>query len=279
MRREVSRFLRVVAPLILISALIAAFTPVAFAAARQSQSVTLVGPKSHYLVLGDSLAYGYQPNLDWDNGYANDFYNNLKSHGESHEANMACPGETTATMINGGCEFSVIRKYLYTGPQLNAAVKYLRANAGQVSPVTLDIGANDLLPDLNTSNCTVSATWANDLAAMDTNLKNVILPELQAALTVNGQITGDLLLMNYYDPYQNQCPNTVAYIQQINTHLAADAQGFATVADVFDAFGGATTPDPNTCNYTWICSVFKDIHARDAGYQVIANAFEQAAGY
>jgi hypothetical protein len=35
----------------------------------------------------------------------------------------------------------------YTGLQLKAAVSYITGHAGTVSPVSLDIGANDLLPD------------------------------------------------------------------------------------------------------------------------------------
>jgi lysophospholipase L1-like esterase len=256
------------------------FAPPALAAARSSPA--RVGPKAYYLALGDSLAFGLQPNLNDDDGYADDFYAELQSHGVTHYANLGCSAETTKSMINGGCPGALLRKYPYLGPQLQAAVHFLHAHAGQVSPVTLDIAANDLIPDLNTSTCAVRSSWVSDLATVDTNLTTVILPQLQAALTVNGQVTGDLLLMNYYDPYQNICPNTVPYIQILNQHLLADAKGYATVVDVFDAFGGATTPNPNICSYTWMCRdplTFLAIHATDAGYSVMANAFEQTAGY
>ena len=48
---------------------------------------------------------------------------------------------------------------------------------------------------------------------------------------------------------------------------------------VFTAFGGATTPNPNICTYTWMCSSYNDIHATTAGYGVIASAFDGATGY
>lgn len=252
---------------------------VPLSASAAIHALSLVGPKVYYLAVGDSLAYGYQPNLDYSHGYADDFYSNLKGHGTTSYANMACPGETTTSMINGGCSFSVLRKYFYTGAQLDAALSYLQAHAGKVSPVTLDIGANDMLHDINSSTCTVSASWNSDLATMDANLTQVILPKLVAALTVNGQRTGDLLLMNYYDPYQNLCPALVSYSQEVNQHLAVDASGYATLIDVFTPFGGAATPNPNTCSYTWMCSTYKDIHATTTGYSVIASAFEQTAGY
>ena len=50
---------------------------------------------------------------------------------------LGCPGETTASMINGGiCRYR-------GGSQLAAAVAFLQAHRGRVLLVTLDIGAND----------------------------------------------------------------------------------------------------------------------------------------
>jgi len=278
MQGKASRFLRIVAPVLLAFSLALALTPSAFATSSAA-SPALVGPKAYYLAVGDSLGFGFQPDLDFVHGYANYFYADLKNHGVQHYDNLACPGETSSTMINGGCPYPFLRKYLYTGPQLKAAVNYLHKHAGQVSPVTLDIGANDLIPGLNSSNCSISSSWASDLAALDYNVTQVILPQLVAALTVNGQVTGDLLLMNYYDPYQNLCPNTLPYIQQINAHLAADAAGFATLVDVFNPLGSAASPNPSLCSETWICSAFEDIHAKDAGYKIMADAFIQTVGY
>jgi lysophospholipase L1-like esterase len=191
---------------------------------------------------------------------------------------MACPGETSVTFLNGKCPGAILRKYLYLGSQLNAAVHYLQQHAGQVSPVTLDIGANDVLPDITTSTCSVNVSKFNaDLATVDANLTQTILPALQKALTVNGQPTGDLLIMNYYNAYQNICPSTLAYIEMLNQHLANDANGYGKIVNVFDAFGGPS--QPYVCSYTWMCSIFKDIHSKDKGYSVIASAFEADTGY
>ncbi len=171
----------------------------------------------------------------------------------------------------------------YLGAQLNAAVNFIKNHAGQVSPVTLDIGANDLLGDINTSTCVVSSTWSSDLATVQTNL-NTILSKLKSAL--NG--TGDLLVMNYYDPYQNICPNGVPYVQQLNSAIASVASTYsATVADVFTAFGGAATPNTNLCTYTWYvtkppcssASLSPDIHSTRTGYSVIATTFENVYGF
>ncbi len=282
MQGKASFLLRMVAPIVLVLSPFLFFIPSAFAATRSPAQPVLIGPKGIYLALGDSLAFGFQPNLDYSHGYTDYFYSNLKSHGSSTYVNMSCPGETSTTMINGTCPVPILRKYPYIGSQLQAAVNYLRQHAGQVSPVTLDIGANDVDGDINYSTCVISSTATTDLQTMDNNLTQVILPQLAAAMTVNGQRTGDLLMMNYYDPYQNHCPNSVPFAQMLNQHLAADASGYATMVDVFDAFGGATVPNPNLCTYTWMCSSYPtslSIHATTTGYQVIANAFEQTAGY
>lgn len=239
-----------------------------------------VGPKKNYLALGDSLAFGYQPDWDFVDGYVKDFYQNLQKHGTKSSADLGCPGETSETFINGGCPEPLLRKYPYTGSQFNAALAYLASHRGTVSPVTLDIGANDLLPDINATTCQVNqAKFSSDLANLDKQLKQVILPKLRAGLTVHGVITGDIVLMNLYDPYQNICPATVPLVEMVNQHLAQDARGYATIANVFDQFGGAAVPNAKICTYTWICSSFKDIHPRNTGYSAIAQAFEASVGY
>ncbi len=266
---------RLLVPLLIAAILLLTIVPVALAS---SHAASLSGPKKYYLALGDSLAYGYQPDLNFDDGYADDYLLDLKTHGVTSNANMGCPGESSVTFLNGKCSGALLRKYLYLGSQLNAATHYLRQHAGQVSPVTLDIGANDVSVDINTNTCSVNARKFNtDLATLDANLTQTILPTLRNALTVNGQITGDLLLMNYYSAYQHLCPVTLPYVQMLNQHLARDISGFGTLVDIFTAFGGSS--QPLICSYTWICSIFKDIHPKDKGYSVIASAFENTTGY
>lgn len=262
-------------------ALMASMAFVSSAHAAAPKSSTLVGPKPYYLALGDSLAFGYQPNLDFSHSYPQQWYsNNLSKHHVKSYTNLGCNGETSNTFVNGGCPYSYLLHTYYVGAQLDAAITFLHLYQGQVSPVSLDIGANDLLPDINVSNCTVSSSWSTDLATLDTNLTQTILPKLIGALTVNGARTGDLVMMNYYDPYQNVCPNSLSYVQALNQHLASDAAQFnVPVSDVYTAFGGSTTPNPNICAYTWMCSIYKNIHATSTGYGVIANAFATKTGY
>jgi lysophospholipase L1-like esterase len=233
----------------------------------------LVGPKQHYLALGDSLAFGYQPNGVYTHGYVPDLFQILQNEGTKDVTNYGCGGETSTTFINGGCPAPGAPPPPYT--QLGAAVAFLQAHAGKVSPVTLDIGGNDVLHDTNPSTCTVNVSgFYAHLATLDSNLTGIILPALLGALTVEGRVTGSIVMMNYYDPLQNFCPNTVQYTQILNAHLAADVSGFGIIVDVFGAFGGDTTQNPNICTYTWIC--FGDIHPTDLGYSLIADTFAAA---
>jgi lysophospholipase L1-like esterase len=285
MRENVHACRRLVMPLVLSLVLLLTFAPAVLASSQNMSSghkirSTLVGPKQHYLALGDSLAFGYQPDLNFTSGYVDDYYSYLQGHGVKSLANMACPAETSVTFLNGKCPYSYLRKFPYVGAQLNAALVYMAFYAGQVSPVTLDIGANDVKGDINTKTCAINEQQLQvDLATLDTNLTQVILPQIHAALTVHGQLTGDLVMMNYYDPYQNICPNSVVFTETVNQHLANDVQGFGTRVDVFAAFGGSATPNPHICSYTWMCSFFHDIHATTKGYKVIAATFENGTRY
>jgi lysophospholipase L1-like esterase len=52
----------------------------------------------------------------------------------------------------------------------------------------------------------------------------------------------------------------------------------ADVAGAFSVGGGLEAEATAALNWTWFCSVdhFGDVHANDAGYQVIAQAFLDA---
>lgn len=265
-------------------------------AARQQASghAGLVGPRAIYLALGDSLAFGYQPGLGWKHGYADDWFNaDLSRKGTQRLQNLGCVGETLATFMgHGACRLRRFRKVRYTGSQLSAALSFIDKNAGKVSPVTLDIGANDVLRYFNFRTCqiiTPAAGISATLAQFDTNL-SAVLSQLKSAL--NGR--GDLFVMNYYFPLQNACytrlgGETPAFqglmrlVDEFNAHLTRDATALGIgVADVFGAYGGAAAPNPNLCGYTWICSGKRPgeaVHPTDAGYRVIYQTLRNLAGY
>src|SRR5215471_386570 len=199
-------------------------------------SHAVMGPKQHYLALGDSLAVG---------GYATPLFAVLQEEGTKDLTNFGCGGETSTTFIIGGCPSKLAPPGFV---QLDAAVAFLQAHPGKVSPVTLDIGAEVGTRNIDPTTCTINVSGFDaDLATLDANLTGMILPALQAALTVDGRVTGSIVMMNYYDPYQNICPNTLPLVETLNQHLASDASGFAAIVDVFSAFGGSGVPNTDLC--------------------------------
>src|SRR6266700_3345067 len=137
MLKDAHIYRRIVVPFALAVLLLFAFAPAALAASHsQGPPFHLVGPKQHYLALGDSLAFGVQPNGDFTHGYVNDLFQTLHDEGTKDVKNLGCPGETSSTFINGGCPFAPQG----TPSQLASAMAFLLAHPGKVSPVTLDIG-------------------------------------------------------------------------------------------------------------------------------------------
>jgi lysophospholipase L1-like esterase len=236
----------------------------------------------YYVALGDSITFGFQPNDDITDGYADDLFSDLRAADVTDSLNFACGGESSTTMIQGGCQFKFATHVKYSGSQLNAAINFLHAHPGQVSPVTLDIGANDMLPDYDAAHCTAKSTMDADLATLDTNLTKTILPRLLRELTTpRGQRTGDLILLDYYNPFAKQCPDSASFIHVLNDHLVSDAAQFRVpVVDVYTAFGGDAQMADNVCTLTWFCdATFHDFHPTSRGYRVIADTLEQLLGY
>ena len=68
--------------------------------------------------------------------------------------NYGCPGESTKTFVEGGCPWLAERRRLhdaFKGTQLGAAVAFLRAHRGQVSPITLTLWGNDVFEEFSPS--------------------------------------------------------------------------------------------------------------------------------
>jgi lysophospholipase L1-like esterase len=252
-------------------------------------------PVSYYLSLGDSLAQGVQPDpsgasVTTRRGYADQLSATLRSrHPGLRLIKLGCPGETTATMINGGiCPYP-------GGSQLAAAVRFLHAHRARVSLITLDIGANDPYSCMTQPSAARLASCVGRFIPQATSNLTKILTRLRQA-----DPKARIIAMNYYLPALAQWRNglagrTFARISELaaagyNTLLTHVYQGFGVrVADVFGAFHTAdfaqvTVPGlgklPRNvaaiCQWTWECAApprGPDEHANQAGYQVIARAF------
>jgi lysophospholipase L1-like esterase len=94
--------------------------------------------------------------------------------------NLGCPGESTITFINGGCSYTNMGFSLhnsYSGSQLSAALAFLQEHPGQVSPITINLGVNDLSPLQIICGSDVSCYEAHApafLAAIRANLDQIL---------------------------------------------------------------------------------------------------------
>jgi lysophospholipase L1-like esterase len=251
----------------------------------------------YYVSLGDSLAQGVEVgpggrSVDTTHGYPDQLYAALRrANPRLRLVKLGCPGETTATMISG-------RHCLYAaGSQLAAAAEFLRANAGHVTLVTLDIGAND------PNSCFTTPVLRRDppcVAGPDpataANL-GTILRTLRSAAGRGVTIIG----MSYYVPELpewrfGQAGRARARLSA-RAGLAFDqmlgrvyARFGVRVADVAGAFGTAdfagATAVPRlgrlprnvaaVCAWTFTCDHpprGPNKHPDTAGYAVIARAF------
>ena len=251
---------------------------------------------SYYLALGDSLSQGVQPDrsgasVETRQGYADQLYAMLRTdHPGLRLVKLGCPGETTATMINGGiCRYP-------GGSQLADTMRFLRAHRGRVALVTIDIGANDPDSCLTQPALTRLASCVGKSIPEATANLTVILTRLRMA-----DPNGAIIAMNYYLPALAQWRNGLAGQALARlVELAADGynnlltkiyHGFGVrIANVFGAFhtgdfsGQVSVPGfgplpPNVaaiCRWTWECAApprGPNQHANQAGYQVIARTF------
>jgi lysophospholipase L1-like esterase len=277
---------------------------------------------STYLALGDSLTYGYhqaqfaselkskrfvEPTT-FEEGYVNDFGAMLKlANPKLQIINLGCPGETTETLIKGSgaagyCAggptgtpfpYPFLHHPYTTGSQLSEALKILAENH-DVSPISLDIGSNDVLQFLaatcgfpKTYTCSESQV-AGEFGKIAGNVFS-ILSQLRAAAP-NAQI----VVIGNYNPYPTILPppggdKTLAALNGALAGVTAKVPGasFTSVEPAFNPSlitGGPETQDiPAICAFTAMCpggtfnpaSPEADIHPTKLGYRVMGG-FEAA---
>jgi lysophospholipase L1-like esterase len=246
-------------------------------------------PKQFYLALGDSLAYGLQfqkyndeyPNViasTFNTGFVDDFATMLAAaHPGIQTVNYGCPGETSDTFLNGGCGWlqdpANTLHNPFTGSQMAAALAFLGAHRGKVSPITIDMGINDLL-----FGCGLTPDCANQTLPQTTTNLNAILSALRQAAP-----DSEILVVQYDDAFAYSDASTTTAIEALNQVIATVAATYrAAVVDAFTPFNLAP-PQPQTlCNLTLICNPNPDLadpHPSDAGYQLIAQLLWAVSGY
>jgi len=266
----------------------------ALAAAVGASAATSVHqtPQSYYLALGDSIAYGFQPAKaaaglppsGFDTGYVDVFAARLRAIAPKIQVvNYSCPGETTRTFIHGGCSGRADVKGLhdaYEGAQLTAALAFLRAHSGQVSPITVTLWGNDLFaefsPACNGDLACIQSHASAGLARFDSRLASIV-SRLRAAAP-----KAEIILTGAWNPDVEHLAQTNPLFQSIDATISrVAARGKARVARMYSVFSPAGSPDrarARICARTFICSK-GDVHPTDAGYRAMAAAFLTASGY
>lgn len=260
---------------------------------------------TYYVSLGTSLSVGVQPNsagrsVETNEGYADRLFAlERPSHKGLRLAKLGCGGETTTSMLNGGiCQYRGERRLGYSrkrkGAQLKAAEAFLRAHAGHIAFVTIDIGANDILQCAKDNKVDLPCVRAR----IETIKKNVltIARRLRKAAgsrtTIVGMTLYDPFLALYFDPStRSLADDSVTLAKNVNGSITDGftKNGVGNVADVSKAFQtddrtpttyqGQSVPldVERICTLTWMC-VFKpvgpNVHANVEGYKLIAKTFE-----
>jgi lysophospholipase L1-like esterase len=239
------------------------------ARAENGGGTGIVPPKAYYLALGDSLAFGYQqarfnalyPTEDpaqFNTGYVDDLAAEMsaKLSKAQQTVDYGCYGETTASLIDGGCAYHA--KYRlhdeYTGSQLAAAVAFLNAHPKQTSPVTLDIGANDLLNLI--AACQSDPDPTSCFGNLTTNLQTAIQPILNNIASILDQLQAaksgaEFVVMGLYNPLFT-VPGTDQAVQYFNAQLSAltTSKG-ARFGDPFPVING--DEPTSVCTLTAVC--------------------------
>ena len=255
-----------------------------------------VSGEPSYLALGDSIAFGYRPLpsfADYRNpaaftAYPEDVARALKLN----LVNAACPGETTASMINtgapsNGCETNALggpgyRRIVplhvsYRGSQLSYAVRYLQQHP-DTQLVTIGIGANDLFrcQETTADHC-AGPDLGRTLAGVTANLDTIL-----SALRNQAQYRHTLVVVTYYALHYGDAAS-VTPVEALNAALAGPAARYgARLANGFAAFRAASAQaGGNTCAAGLrikLASGGCDLHPTALGQQVLAAAVEAALG-
>lgn len=237
------------------------------------------------LALGDSISFGFQASkvgsppdpTAFSTGYADVL---AARDRRLQVTNYSCPGETTTTMIDGGCPWRAAGFAVhdeYPGSQLAAAVTFLRAHRSSPGLVTL-------------------AIWGNDVAALNTDCGGFpacVAQRAPAAIAAfGGRLSTILRALRSASPaahvvvvaavhsFPPPSPEIDALYAALNGAIAATAAAaHAEVADIVPVFD---PPDPAQrataiCTLTLSCvSGGTDGHPSDAGYVAIADAISAA---
>jgi lysophospholipase L1-like esterase len=249
-------------------------------------------PQSYYLALGDSITYGFQPTKAkagarpsaFDTGYVDVFAARLRKLSPKVQVvNYGCPGESTVTFTRGGCPAFADRIKLhdaFRGSQLGAALSFLQAHPGEVSPITLTLFGNDWLPlllDTCKGNVACVRKHAPSATASFASRLGSILQRLRTAAP-----NAEIIVTGAWNPDPSQLQQLGPIYRSLESSIArastASQARVAKMLPVFNPAGNVRSQRARLCSLTFICSK-GDPHPTDAGYRAMADAVMAASGY
>src|SRR5258708_7818051 len=263
----------------------------AVAAASASPPPRLAPPKSYYRALGDSIAYGFQtskalaglPPSAFNTGYADLFAGRLAQlRPRIVLVNYSCPGESTTSFLLP-CVWKSSGHALhddYPGSQLHAALAFLAAHRGKVSPITLSLNGNDINDFLRTCPpgdiaCIKDGAPAA-IAAYRARLTSILIKLRASALDA------EIVVVGAYDPNIGAFAFADPLFEDLNQAQASAAAvaraRFADPLPVFNPQGNDTAETAAICTLTLLCSQ-ADGHPSDAAYRALAGVVWAASGY
>ena len=264
----------------------------------RGNAVSAVTPGSDYLALGDSVTFGYEessvippPNYS-DASSLIGYPAMLGSELHLNVANAACPGETSAslidaTVISNGCEntlgtptgyrTSFPLHVNYTGSQLAFAVSYLRSHP-RTRLVSLMIGANDTLVCQETTADHCASELQGVLASIGNNVTTIL-----STIRRNAHYRGQIVIVNYYS-LDNASAADNAQSEALNSTMDTAARPFGVeIADGFGEWQAASIHSAgNPCTaglLTQLSTGGCGIHPSFAGQALLAQSVAEAIAF
>jgi lysophospholipase L1-like esterase len=213
-----------------------------------------------YLALGDSLA-ATEGVEGYAEGYVSQVHRELSLRDGTVYGlrNLGVVGETSGTMINGG--------------QLDEAIDYGRE--ADVAYVTIDIGANDLLGHLSSSDCSDDITNAacQERIALSTDAYARNVDDIFASLR-EAFPEATIVFLEAYNPFSLGFEGRVDFETLSNEALAALNQIAAESAGRYDILvADGFSPMRGTSSVTThMTSIPPDIHPNELGYDILTGA-------